>query len=159
MAQKNYLRLDKIGKTSHYETVVNETTVLLAGHLVNLGNVRDASEGEAVDCTLATTKKGADAIIAPVYIDKGYPLYDITLDSVPKGKPTRAIHFIKGDIISINSESAPGIAKGDLVTTGASGLGFAKADTTAASTDVVIGKCISVESLTNIGDLTVIRFA
>lgn len=155
MAQKNFIRLDKVSKTAHYESVVTPDTELINGHLVNLGTVLKSAEGEAVDFEFATEGQGFDAIVVPEYIDKGYTDYKITEDSVKAGKPARALIPEKGAWISINVELAPGVAKGDLVTTGENGLGFKKAETD----DVVVGKCTDIEHYPFVGNLAVIRFA
>lgn len=154
MAKKNYLRLDKISNSAHIESVVLADAELLAGQFVNLGKVVNTEQGEAVVATKATTKAKADAIVAPVYIDKGYADYDRLADSVKAGKVTRAIIFQKGDVVSINKENAMGIAENDNVTVGADGFGFAKA----ATGDVVVGKAIAIETERNVGELVVIRF-
>lgn len=154
MADKNYIRLDKVSKTAHYESVAHETEELLAGQFITLGSVLDDSEGELVEAVKATAGGAFDAIVVPVYLDKGYPDYDITKDSVKAGKAARALHPEKGTIISINAENATGLAKGDKVVVGANGLGFKKA----AEGETAIATVISLEYLTNIGDLVVVRF-
>ncbi|MBS4462307.1 hypothetical protein JXA27_07010 [Aerococcaceae bacterium zg-B36] len=155
MAKKNFVRLDKVSKEAHYETVVSKSDELIAGQLINLGKVVKVSEGEAVDFEKATADKGFDAIVVPVYLDKGYIDFNILTQSVPAGKVTRALIPEKGAIISINKELCGEFKAGDNVTTNANGLGFKKV--TAAET--VVGKCIAVETLAGVGELYVIRFA
>src|SRR5699024_2336730 len=151
---KNYLRLDKISRTAHSESAVHGTEVLLAGQFVDLGAVlEDTADRELVEATKATAGAGFDAIIAPVYIDKGFSDFDIQFESVPAGEPGRAIILENGSIISINAELAPGISKGDDVAVGTDGLGFAAI----TGEEVVVGKCIDIEYEPNVGNLTVIR--
>lgn len=154
MAEKNFIRLDKVSREAHYETVVSADTDLINGHLVNLGTVLRTSEGEAVNFEFAEEGKGFDAIVAPVYIDRGYPGYDITKDFVAKGRPARALIPEKGAMISINQELAVGVTKGDNVTTAANGKGFKKAELE----DVVVGKAIDINHYPFVGDVVVIRF-
>lgn len=154
MAQKNYIRLDRVSKAAHYESVVLADAELVAGQFVELGTVLDTSEGEAIAATAATAGGELEAIVCPVYLDKGIPGYDITEDAVAAGKPARALHPVKGTIISINAELAKGVVEGDKVAIGENGLGFQKA----AEGLTAIGKVIALETLTNVGDLVVIRF-
>ena len=150
---KNYLRLDKISRTAHSESAVHGTEALLAGQFVELGAVLDVADRELVEATKAKAGGNFDALIAPVYIDKGFSDFDIQYESVLAGEPGRAIILENGSIISINSELAKGIAKGDNVAIGKDGLGFALAK----GENVVVGKCIDIEFEPNVGDLTVIR--
>lgn len=150
---KNYLRLDKISRTAHSESAVHGTDALLAGQFVELGAVLDVADRELVEATKATAGAGFDALIAPVYIDKGFSDFDIQYESVPAGEPGRAIILENGSIISINAELAEGVAKGDDVAIGEGGLGFAPV----TGEEVVVGKCIDIEFEPNVGDLTVIR--
>lgn len=152
---KNYLRLDKISRTAHSESAVHGTEALLAGQFVDLGAVLDTADRELVEATKATAGAGFDAIIAPVYIDKGLTDFDIQFESVPAGEPGRAIILENGSIISINAELAPGISKGDDVAVGTDGLGFAAI----TASEVVVGKCIDIEYEPNVGDLAVIRIS
>ncbi|WP_461199361.1 hypothetical protein [Enterococcus sp. N249-2] len=154
MAKKNYIRLDRVSKTAHYESVASDTIELLAGQFVKLGTVLDSSEGELVGVEKATAAGEFDAIVVPVYLDKGYPDYDITTDSVKTGKAARALHPTAGTILSINAENAPGLKKGDKVVVGEDGLGFKKAE----DGETAVATVISLEYLTNIGDLVVVRF-
>lgn len=152
---KNYLRLDKISRTAHSESAVHGTEALLAGQFVDLGAVLDTADRELVEATKATAGAGFDAIIAPVYIDKGFSDFDIQFESVPAGEPGRAIILENGSIISVNAELAPGISKGDDVAVGTDGLGFAAI----TDAEVVVGKCIDIEYEPNIGNLAVIRIS
>lgn len=152
---KNYLRLDKISRTAHSESAVHGTEALLAGQFVDLGAVLDTADRELVEATKATAGAGFDAIIAPVYIDKGFSDFDIQFESVPAGEPGRAIILENGSIISVNAELAPGISKGDDVAVGTDGLGFAAI----TASEVVVGKCIDIEYEPNIGNLAVIRIS
>ena len=155
MAQKNFIRLDKLSKNAHYESIVSPTEELINGHFVNLGTVIKTTEGEAVTFELAEEGKSFDAIVVPVYLDKGHSDYKITEDSVKPGKVARAILPEKGAMFSINVELAPLVAKGDEVAVGVDGLGFKKA----VDGEVVIGKCIDINYYPFVGDLAVIRFA
>lgn len=154
MAKKNYMRLDRVSATASLESVAHETEELLAGQFVTIGAVLDDAEGELVACEKAAEDGEFDAIVAPVYLDQGFPDYDITTDSVKAGKAARAIHPYAGMIVSVNAENATGLAKGDGVAVGKDGLGFKKAADAASA----IGTVISLEYLTNIGDLVVVRF-
>lgn len=151
---KNYLRLDKIPRTEHSESAVHETEALLAGHWVELGAVIDDRNREMVEAIIAQAGGKADALIAPVYLDKGFTDFDILYESVPAGIPARAQIVQKGDIISFNVEQAEGVAEGDLVEIGANGFGVRKNDT-----GEVIGKCIQIDYEPEVGDLVVIRIA
>lgn len=152
---KNYLRLDKIPRTEHSESAVHGEDTLLAGQFINLGVVLDTADRELVEAIKAEAGGDFDALIAPVYIDKGYSDFDIQYESVPAGTPARALVLQKGDIISINVELAEGVKKGDDVAIGADGLGFAAV----AGEEVPVGKCIDIEFEPNVGDLAVIRIA
>lgn len=152
---KNYLRLDKIPRTEHSESAVHGDDTLLAGQFINLGVVLDTADRELVEAIKSEAGGDFDALIAPVYIDKGYSDFDIQYESVPAGVPARALILQKGDIISINEELAEGVTKGDDVAIGEGGLGFA----VAAEGDTVVGKCIDIEFEPNVGDLAVIRIA
>lgn len=153
-SKKNFLRLDKHLQNGHLESVVLANGALLAGQFGNLGVVLDSSQGEEVEFTKATAGEGFDVLVAPVYLDRGYTDYEEIYESVPAGKPARAIHIVKGDIISFNSELAPEIKKGDDVEVGADGLGLQK-----AADGTVVGKCIDINYDSVVGDLAVIRFA
>lgn len=153
MAKKNYIRLDRVSKTAHYESVASEEE-LLAGQFVKLGAVLDDAEGELLKVEKSAEGGEFDAIVVPVYLDKGYPDYDITEDSVKAGKAARALHPTAGTIISINAENATGLAKGDKVVVGKDGLGFKKA----GEEETAIATVISLEYLSNIGNLVVVRF-
>lgn len=152
---KNYLRLDKISRTAHSESAVHGTEALLAGQFVDLGAVLDTADRELVEAKKAKAGGGFDALIAPVYIDKGFSDFDIQFESVPAGEPGRAIILENGSIISINAELAKGIAKGNDVAIGEGGLGFAPVK----AGEVVVGKCIDIEFEPNVGDLAVIRIS
>lgn len=154
MAEKNFLRLDKVKQFGHYESAVSADSELLAGQFVSLGEVIDTAEGEEVSVKKATGIKDADALIAPVYLDKGYPDYDITKDSIKAGKPARAYVFEKGDMVSINEELAKGLSKGDFVAPGDNGLGF-KAGT---GREDSIAQVIDKNYLEGVGNLVVVRF-
>lgn len=153
MAVKNYIRLDKIGSDARLASVAMEAE-LLAGQFVNLGAVLEDAEGEVVEATKAEAGKKADALVCPVYLDKGYPDFDITTQSIAAGKAARALHPEAGQIVSFNAENAAGLKAGDKVTVGANGLGVKKA----GESDEAIGTVISLEYLSNIGDLVVVRF-
>jgi len=151
---KNYLRLDKIPRTEHSESVVHEAEALLAGHWVTLGTVIDATDRELVSAELATTADTMDALVAPVYLDRGYADFDLQYESTPAGEPVRAFIVQKGDIISFNIEQAENIKVGDEVGIGDGGFGLKVA--TGAE---VIGKCIQIDYQPNVGELVVIRIA
>lgn len=154
MAEKNFLRIDKVKQFGHIETLLAEDE-LLNGHFAVLGSVVNTEEGEEVEYTLADEGGEFDVLVAPVYVLQGRTDDDILTDSVPAGKPARGLVIEKGDVVSINAELAPGVAKGDEVAVGAGGLGFKVADVD----DVVIGMAIDLNWLDNVGDLAVIRFA
>lgn len=151
---KNYVRIDKFSSTGHIESVLTKTAPLVAGQFVDLGKVVETG-GEAVDYTAAQEGKGFDALIAPVFVDKGYPDFDITKESVPVGKAARALILQKGSIISFNAENVTGNPNaGDNVAIGTGGKGLRKA----SGSDVVVGKLIAKEFMRNVGELYVVRF-
>lgn len=154
MAEKNFVRLDKVSNATHYETVISNDTPLINGTLVNLGAVIDGHR-EAVDFELAEEGKDFEALIATEYLGYGALNFDVLTQETPAGKPARAVILEKGAIISINQELAQGLNKGDEVAVGANGVGFRKADVDGG--DVVVGKVIDTEYLTNVGDLVAIR--
>lgn len=153
MAEKNFVRLDKVSNATHYETVISNDTPLINGTLVNLGAVIEGHR-EAVDFEVAEEGKGFDALIATEYLGYGALNFDILTQETPAGKPGRAIIVENGAIISINEELAKGLNKKDNVTVGAKGIGFRKAE---PGTDVVVGKVIDTEYLTNVGNIVSIR--
>lgn len=153
MANKNFLRLDKLNADAYLESVVSESEELLAGQFVKLGTLVDGDR-ELTKITKAEAGSDADVIVAPVVIDYGYPGFDPADQSVKAGKAARAVHIEKGMIFSINKEAVVGAVVGDSVAVGANGLGFKKADTGEA----VIGTVIGEEYYSNVGDLVVIRF-
>lgn len=157
---KNYVRLDKVAGTAHYESVVSADAPIVAGQFITLGTVLDESEGETVDFKKAEEGKAFDAVTCPVYLDKGYPAFNLVEQEVPAGKPARALHPGKGTIISVLKEMAPGVVKGDKVAVGVDGFGFKKAAAGTGDTagDVVAGTVIAEEYLGNIGDVVVVRF-
>ena len=154
---KNYVRLDKLSASGHIETVLTKDAPLVAGQFVNLGKLLNGYGGEATDYTKAETGKGFDALVAPVFIDRGYPGFNLVEQEVAVGKPARALILVKGDVVSFNAENVTGgVVEGDNVTISANGLGLKKANGTS---DVVVGKVIAKEQMTNVGELVVVRFA
>lgn len=154
MADKNFLRLDKVKQLGHYESAVLADAELLAGQFVTLGKVLKTAEGEEVEVKKATGIEDADALVAPVYVDRGFNGWNITTDSIPAGKPARAYVFEKGDMVSINEELASGLNVDDFVAPGAEGLGFA----VAGSREEALGQVIDKNYLEGVGNLVVIRF-
>lgn len=153
--KKNFIRLDKVTHTNHYESIVSEED-LLAGQFVVLGDVINSAEGEEVEITKSVAGGEFDAIHVPVYLTDGTRSEtDILFESAEKGRPTRALIPVKGDMISINAELAEGVEKGDDVAVATDGLGFAKA----TEGQVVVGRAIDVNYLNQVGKLIVIRFA
>lgn len=150
---KNYVRLDKVNSDAYIDTIVAETEVINSGQFVVLGKLKEG-EPEVTEFTKAEEGKLAKTFAASVDIDYGYHDYDPTDQSTPVGKAVRVFHIAPGMIISINKELASGIVVGDNVTVGANGLGFKKAGVD----DAVIGKAIAIDTLTNVGDVVVVRF-
>lgn len=152
---KNFVRLDKVPVTAHYESIVSDTDAVLAGQFVKLLDVVEGSQGEEVKFEKAEAAGEFDAIAVPVYVDRGFTDFNILYESIEAGRPARALHLQKGDIISINAELAPGVAKGDNVEVGANGLGFQK-----ATGENIVGRCIDDSNfLQEVGKLVVIRIA
>ena len=152
MADKNYLRLDKVAATDHYESVKADE-VLVNGQFVELGEA-DLTDGiEVMNIVKTEEGKAAEAVIAQAHLDYGYLDFDYAKASVAPGKIARALVLHKGQMLSFNAENATGIAAGDDVAVAADGMGIKKA----ADGEVVIGKCIRLDYLANIGDLVVIR--
>lgn len=151
---KNYLRLDKIPRTGHSESAVHEDKPLLAGHWVTLGDVINPRNREEVAATIATAAGEFDALIAPVYLDKGFTNFDILYESIPAGEPTRALILQKGDIVSFIADAAPGVEAGMEVEVGEDGFGVKE-----ATGSNIVGRCIQVDYEPNVGTLAVIRIA
>ncbi|HFI0463182.1 TPA: hypothetical protein ACGO1T_000526 [Streptococcus suis] len=153
MAEKNYVRLDKVSSTAHYETIISSDSELIGGMLVNLGGLLDGNR-EAVEFTKATEDDTFEAIVVPVYLNYGSLDFNLTTQSIPAGKPARVLIPENGAIISINKELVSGDpTKGDKVTVGASGKGFKKVE----SSEKAVGTVLGTEFQTNVGELVVIR--
>lgn len=150
---KNYIRLDKVPTTAHYESVVAEDEVLLNGQHIILGDVLNTAEGEEMAFEKAVAGGKYDAIVVPVYLTQGTLSEDIAYEAIEAGRPARALIPVKGDIISINSELAPDVNKGDSVAIGTDGLGYK----VATGEEIVVGRAIDINFLRGIGNLTVIR--
>lgn len=148
-----FIRLDKIKKSAHIETVVHNED-LKNGQFVELGVADELLGGEAV--AIEKTAEGArpEAIIATVHLGYGHPDYDETLAVTKAGKAGRAIIIEKGDVISFVSDLAQGLTVGNDVAVGANGLGIKLA----AEGEEVIGKVIREDYMAFIGDLVVVRF-
>lgn len=150
---KAYIRLDKVGASDHYETVTS-LEALQNGQFVDLGAAIEDGEGEAVAITKTATGKAPDAILTSVFVDKGYPDFDITKQEVKPGKAARALVIKKGQMVSLNKEICGEAKKGDDVAVAVNGLGLKKAELE----EIVIGKVIREDYLEFIGDLLVVRF-
>lgn len=155
--KKAYIRLDKVGASDSYESVIAEAP-LFNGQFINLGVVDDTLGYDLAKATNATEGAKPDAVVCSVLIDYGNTDYEITEDFIPAGKAARALVLRAGQAISILKEQAPDVAVGDAVTVGAEGFGVKKA--TAAGEDgaeVVLGTAIRADYLNYVGDLITIR--
>lgn len=148
---KNYLRIDKFPATGHIESVISKDTELVAGQFVDAGVVQVASEGEVIDVTLTKAGGELDLLVAPVFEGEDDKLTAVT----PVGKPVRAYHIQKGDIVSFNRENAKDVKIGDKVAIGANGLGVKAAAPDGAD---AIGEVISIDYMNVVGELVVVRF-
>lgn len=149
---KNYVRLDKVGASAHYESFSAETAIV-NGQFLNLGKENDKIGSEVVVATKAKEAKAPEAIACTVFPDYGYPDFDETQQELKVGKVGRALILEAGQMIALNTENAKGVNVGDSVTPAADGKGVKKAE----NTNVEIGTCVRKDHINYVGDVVVIR--
>lgn len=150
-----YVRLDKIKKNAHIESIVSATD-LKNGAFLALGELQEDGETRLVTASKDETKQLVFHASVPLQYESGAHVTDFVLKA---GKVGRAFVLEKGNIVSISKAAVTGgtVAKGALVNP--SETGFDVIDGVEVANKAVTGEIIALEVDAIAGELAVIRIS